>query len=279
MGLLKLVERKFSRLDKIPGLSLVSPSVSHVTDEISIKGFKATQELAFRAANEVQSYLRPGWSERQAAKFFEEVLRDFGVKSFFHRPFVWFGENTRFRNVRRYKDFLPSERRVLENEVVILDVAPIYEGHTADIGHSFCLGEMKDYFEAREFLKKLRETIPLYFSQFKSGEDIWNQIDRDIHQSGYDNIHKLYPFSVLGHRLHESSEKLGEIQVLNFEWNSYWNLLSRGVFGQILSPHYQGELVGLWAIEPHIGFKEFGIKFEEILIVHRSGAHWLRDTI
>jgi hypothetical protein len=37
---------------------------------------------------------------------------------------------------------------------------------------------------------------------------------------------------------------------------------------------------GLWAVEPHIGFRDVGVKFEEILVVTSSGsAYWLDDDL
>ncbi|MGH4007284.1 MAG: M24 family metallopeptidase, partial [Pseudonocardiaceae bacterium] len=37
---------------------------------------------------------------------------------------------------------------------------------------------------------------------------------------------------------------------------------------------------GLWAVEPHIGFRDVGVKFEEILVVTEiGGACWLDDDL
>jgi len=273
------IEKKISKLDKLPFISHLSPSVQFSPNLDEEMGFLKAQKVAFKSALEVQLMIKEGWSEIQTAKLMEEILRDNGVKSFFHRPFVWFGENTRYVNVKKYSDFKPTQRRLSPNEVVILDVAPIFQNYTCDIGHSFCFGEDKDYDKALIFLNQLRTKIVTYFAESSNGEEVWTKVNADILKSGFDNIHALYPFSVLGHRLHQSAEGFGFINLLNFEWPSYWNLISRGIYGQILSPHHQGELVGLWAIEPHIGCKNFGIKFEEILVVHRSGAYWLKDKV
>ncbi len=34
---------------------------------------------------------------------------------------------------------------------------------------------------------------------------------------------------------------------------------------------------GLWAVEPHIGFRDVGVKFEEILVVTGSGSAYRLD--
>jgi hypothetical protein len=36
---------------------------------------------------------------------------------------------------------------------------------------------------------------------------------------------------------------------------------------------------GLWAVEPHVAIDGVGAKFEELLVVTDSGAHWLDDDV
>ena len=96
--------------------------------------------------------------------------------------------------------------------------------------------------------------------------------------AGYNNIHQKYPFSVLGHRVYETNERFGSLKLLNFGWQSFWALASRGIFGQLLNANHEGDLTGLWAIEPHIGTQTFGAKFEEILIVEPHRVKWLESN-
>ena len=36
---------------------------------------------------------------------------------------------------------------------------------------------------------------------------------------------------------------------------------------------------GLWAVEPHVGFRGVGAKFEELLVVTPDDAYWLDDDL
>ena len=38
-----------------------------------------------------------------------------------------------------------------------------------------------------------------------------------------------------------------------------------------------GDLNGLWAIEPHLGTENFGIKFEEMIWVDNNEVYWLSE--
>src|SRR5262245_49264420 len=107
---------RLSHRPSLPFLSLVSPSEAREATEETVAGYRAAQDLARRAAREVESHMKEGWTEIQAADMLGTYLRDHGVKRFFHHPFAWFGERTRFRGIRSYGAFRPSRRRLQPNE-------------------------------------------------------------------------------------------------------------------------------------------------------------------
>ncbi len=242
-----------------------------------LAGFAQCQALACSAAEEVGKLLQEGWTERKTAELLNTYLQDCGVKSFFHKAFVWFGGRTRFNGIKNYSDFSPSHRVLQPGEVYILDVAPIYHGYISDIGHSACLGEGLDYTKAKQFLEQLRLELPEMFLHSSNAAKLCAAVERRIRTEGYEPVHHQYPFSVLGHRVHQRVSEIGQAGLLNFGWQSYWELLSRGLFSQLLNARYKGSLCGVWAIEPHIGTLGFGIKFEEILVVEKDRAYWLKD--
>lgn len=266
-----------SRITALPFLSVLSPAATEAPTREEIEGYLASQRLAQQAAKEIGSLLQGGWTEEKAAGMLDTYLRDNGVKSYFHRPFAWFGDRTRFNGIRSYSDFSASRRRLGEGDSYILDAAPILHGFTCDIGYSGSLGVNPGVETALKFLRDLREEIPLMFSRAKSGGEVWEEVRRRFEQKGYDNIHARYPFSVLGHRVHRAKEGLPWLGLWNFGWQSYWELASRGLFGQLLTRWFEGELHGLWAVEPHLGGPGFGAKFEEILVIDDKGAHWLDE--
>ena len=263
-----------SRVNSLPILSRISPTAARIYSAEEQAGFLRAQSLAQACAQEIGKSVQPGWTELQAASLMEIWLRDHGVRVFFHKPFVWWGDRTRFVGVKTYWDYMPSKRALREGEVFILDVAPIVDGFVCDIGFSGVRGSNPDYEKAILYLENLRALIPLIALDCFQGRDLWLQLDAMMTSQGYENIHKTYPFGVLGHRLHRNSAK-AEASFIHFGWQSYWDLMSRGLFGQLLNKDFAGKLDGLWAIEPHIGGSGFGAKFEEILVVENGRAHWL----
>ena len=53
-------------------------------------------------------------------------------------------------------------------------------------------------------------------------------------------------------------------------WNPIWN-------SSKASNH--PPTIGLWAVEPHLGFKDVGAKWEELLVVTEDDAFWLDDDV
>jgi Xaa-Pro aminopeptidase len=264
-----------SKIESLPVLNLVAPRAGRALTAEDEAGYLACQKLAKQGAAEIAALMDEGWTETQTADLYATWLADNGVRSYFHKPFVWFGERTRFNGVRTYWDYRPSRRVLLPGEVFILDVAPIHDGYICDIGYTSSLGPNPALAKAQAFLAELKADIPKLFIGKNTGGAIWASIDKRIKEAGYDNIHALYPFSVLGHRVYRVKSQGPDVDFIHFGWQSYWSFLSRGLFGQLLNQNYVGRLQGLWAVEPHIGTPEFGAKFEEILVVDRDGARWL----
>lgn len=116
--------------------------------------------------------------------------------------------------------------------------------------------------------------------------EIWHQVDQRIADSGYDNIHSKYPFCTLGHRVFRVKPKAGASRRWKFgkrfmTWFSLDANLAFLKFGPAftINAQNQGKKVGLWAIEPHIGWNGGGAKFEEILVVEPHRCYWLDDDV
>ena len=171
----------------------------------------------------------------------------------------------------------------LENGMaVIIDVAPCFNGVIADIGYSFSFGENQKVKKAREDLLLIREFLVKKVNQKIPRGEIYRGCTRFLSSMGYDNCHKKYPFGVLGHRLgYFPFESFPKISIVGFQPQAIFLLLKESFNGspiwdengtKPLSP-------GLWAVEPHLGGDDFGVKFEEILVVEKTRSFWLDNDL
>ncbi|TQN32556.1 metallopeptidase family M24 [Haloactinospora alba] len=263
-------------------------SHNNVTDTTDMARFRELQQLAYSAAQSVASTLEPGVTEREAARRIRAWLEERGVQDWFHTPFAWFGDRTAFRGFRVPLQFFPGNRRLAEGMPFILDCAPVRDGYVADIGYAGCLGDNPVFERLLDDLCEHRELILREVRRGRPLREIYQEVDALIQRRGYDNRHQVYPGRVIAHQVTKVQSRLPNAVVAGFGIRSLQTL-----FGDLLvermhhrSPLWaDGEISqhpatpGMWAVEPHIGFRGVGVKFEEILVVTEDDAYWLDDDL
>ncbi|WP_431889200.1 M24 family metallopeptidase [Nocardiopsis alba] len=258
------------------------------TSPAELDAFRELQRLAYRAAEDVAASLEPGVTEREAARRVREHLESHGVQDWFHTPFAWFGDRTAFRNLRVPLQFFPTRRRLEEGMPFILDCAPVRDGYVADIGYSGVLGRSPLHDRLVDDLGAHRDLIVERVRAGDTLQDVYRSVDALIREQGYDNRHQVYPGRVIAHQVGRVRSHLPRAIVAGFGVRSLQTL-----FGDLLVErlHHRSPLwadgdisahpatPGLWAVEPHIGFRDMGAKFEEILVVTEDDAFWLDDDL
>lgn len=283
-----LAQRVFTFLANLFARTSTTSSRVHLEN---VEGFKRAQRTAYDCVVQVSRQLKTGMTEIEAANLLSRYLAERGHTHYLHRPFAWFGEHSRFESYEAsYNLFHPGSRALRETDIIILDVSPVVDGFIGDVGYTFSLGPNAELKEAKNFLLELREKIPVLFSTSKSLAEIWREVDELIRKRGYENCHAKYPLRVLGHRVYRIPKwmllfKLPRVPlaIYGLSWFSPQGLLSfmkHGLIPEVMGPENKGPKSGLWAIEPHIGGRGFGAKFEEILLVDGTGkAAWIDDQV
>ena len=262
----------------------------------ALEGFRAAQRLAYACAQWAASELQEGVTERQVAERMRRYLQDHGVRDCFHEPFAWFGDRTAFRGVVGWRPlggfnpaFFPGKRRLQAGMPYILDCAPTLNGYTADIGYSGALGHNPALDQLMDDLIEYRTLILDQVQVRASLASISQAVDALCERHGYEPRHKAYPFQTLAHRVEvldadgrdlPTVTRFGLRNLANLlrdrvrgareGWHSIWN-------GSTRSDH--PPTPGLWAVEPHLGFRGVGAKFEELLVVTEDDAWWLDDEV
>ncbi|MDQ4093058.1 MAG: aminopeptidase P family protein [Actinomycetota bacterium] len=247
------------------------------------------QQLAYAAAQAVGRALEPGITEKQATNRIRQYLVQRGVQDWFHTPFAWFGDRTAFRGFRTPFQFFPTHRRLAEGMPFILDCAPVRDGYMADIGYAGCLGTNRIYKQLMDDLSEYRTLIVDRVNEGVPLRQIYRDVDALITRQGYDNRHRLYPGRVIGHQIGKVRSRLPKFIAAGFGIRSLQTLVGDLIVERMhhRSPLWADDQIsnhpatpGLWAVEPHIGFRDVGVKFEEILVVTSSGsAYWLDDDL
>lgn len=258
-----------------------------------LRGFQRVQRLAYECAQEVAARLKPGVTEREAARMQREWLRARGVRDWFHLPFAWFGDRTAFVGFRVPLSSSRPTMRLEPGMPFILDMAPVFEGFTADIGYSGALGGHPLQELLMDDLEAHRELILREVRERRSLREIYQDVDRLMVRQGYANRHRAYPFGVIAHKVDRVRERRWSSRLFGFGTQALKGLASDALHGHregwspLWSPYRFSDhppRPGLWAVEPHLGFRGTGAKFEEILVVTDSrdpaeSAFWLDDDL
>ncbi|QHS09641.1 M24 family metallopeptidase [Sinimarinibacterium sp. NLF-5-8] len=277
----------------------MSKNVSNawVPSPVDLEGFRTAQRLAYRCAETIAAEVQPGMTERFVAKRMREFLHDEGADDCFHEPFAWFGNRTAFDGfigITHFGGFnpafYPGFKRLEEGMPFILDCAPTVKGYTADIGYCGVIGENRVLDKMMDDLREYRQLIVDKVRARDTLANVSRAVDQLAARHGYEPRHKAYPFEVLAHRVEKLSDdgrsahpSLARFGIRNITelakgvfkgrregWSPLWNSSSR-------SDHRPTP--GLWAVEPHLGFRGTGAKFEELLVVTDDDAYWLDDDV
>ncbi|MDI3402705.1 M24 family metallopeptidase [Streptomyces cavernicola] len=258
-----------------------------------LRGFREVQALSYACAEAVAARLEPGVTEREAARMQREWLRERGVRDWFHLPFAWFGDRTAFAGFKIPLQFFPTNRKLEPGMPFILDMAPVHKGFTADIGYSGSLGPNRVQERLMADLEEHRELILREVRERRSLREIYEDVEQLMNRQGYANRHRAYPFGVIAHKVDRVKQSRFSPNVFGFGTQALKGLASDAVHGHrdgwspLWSPYKFSDhppQPGLWAVEPHLGFRGTGAKFEEILVVTDSkdpqeSAFWLDDDL
>ncbi|TXH06326.1 MAG: M24 family metallopeptidase [Nevskiaceae bacterium] len=262
-----------------------------------LERFREIQRLAYRCAETIGARLQPGISERDAAAMMKSWLLEQGVDDWFHQPFAWFGDRTAFRGFIGFRHmggfnpaFYPGTRTLEEGMPFILDCAPSRNGYTADIGYCGVIGENRILDRLMDDLLEYRMLILDLVRQRRPLGEVSRAVDRLCARHGYEPRQKAYPFEVLAHRVEKLDDdgKARHLSLLNFGVRNISELLRDAIKGRKegWSPLWSSKATsdhaptpGLWAVEPHLGFRGVGAKWEELLVVTGDDAFWLDDDV
>ncbi|MFJ5921728.1 M24 family metallopeptidase [Kitasatospora sp. NPDC092948] len=258
-------------------------------DERDLAKFREVQQLAYHCAEQVAAWIEPGVTERQATAKLRRSLVQAGVQDFFHVPFAWFGDRTAFRHFHTPLQFFAGSRVLKEGMPYVLDCAPVVDGYTADIGYGGKVGENPVWDKLAQDLRVYRELILREVKARRTLAEVYAAVDAQIAEHGYDNRHQVYPGRVIGHQVTRMTARgPAGVNLFGFGVRTL-QTLGRELVKERLegrSPLWAGGKAsrhaptpGLWAVEPHIGFREVGIKFEELLVVTDEDVYWLDDDL
>lgn len=105
----------------------------------SIKALQKAESKALRLFNKIENdnLIQPNQTELELNDaIYELAKKEFGINKFWHKRIVRAGENTLYP----YKEN-PPNLMIQEDDILFLDLGPIFDTYEADIGRTYVLGK------------------------------------------------------------------------------------------------------------------------------------------
>lgn len=160
--------------------------------DFDLKKLLRARSVARDMTHELASLIEPGMSEEEAHQLYKELLTRYPVEKQWHPPKLRFGPNT----ICNFKD--PSvPYRLQEEDLFFIDIGPVVEGHEADYGETFTLGENFEYKllagRARDLFAEVSEC---WLKRRPSGPELYSFAEKRAKEWGY-----LFNSHQDGHRI------------------------------------------------------------------------------
>lgn len=250
-----------------------------------VAGIAAAQRLTRAVIHDVADTVKAGDTERAVAERIEAGLLRAGVRVWFHTPYAWFGERTRFAGFHDWEpDALPTGRRLEPGEPFILDAAPYVDGHPSDYAFSGVLDGVAEHARIRAALHALKGQIVQWVRAASDGKGVYEAAGAAASAAGLEVVHSLYPGAVLGHQFDVLPSWLQRLPRIGWGFQlpliaGYALALLRhrlaGAAYPLINPSAKDKPRGIFAVEPHLASGSIGAKFESILVVDGDETRWL----
>jgi methionine aminopeptidase len=150
-------------------------------ENFSLKKLIAARNVARQMTYELSSLFRPGMTEEDAHQLYKDLCTRYPVQKQWHPAKLRFGPNTTcdFRDV--------SVPHVLQEEdIFFIDIGPVIDGHEADYGEPFTVGNIYEHKKICETSKKVFHEVAAHWKNERcSGEKLYKFAQGRAEHYGY----------------------------------------------------------------------------------------------
>lgn len=180
-------------------------------EEVRVERLLDAQEKAAQLFDEIERrvMIRPGVGEQELSGAIHDLAAEmFGVTRHWHRRIVRAGENT----LQPFRE-RPPDRVIADDDIVFVDLGPIFEEWEADFGRTFVLSDDPDKKALRDALPRVWQAGRDYFDGHPdvTGAELFDFVVGVTHAEGFE-----FGSSIAGHLVGEFPHR--KIAGTGVEW-------------------------------------------------------------
>ena len=231
-----------------------------------LKGCIAARSFTRAIGDEIVSNIKVGMTEKEVEEVVSGVFKKNGVKQHWHMPVIGVGEgSTKLKSAYALASsyFTRHNRIVKDNDIVLIDIAPVYNGYPADYTINHVVGSNPDLEALIAYVRDVSLKIAAHVKEGMVVADVfsWGQ---ELIGKNPEYTLAYPPFVSMGHRLCRIPtlwQRLPEAGL------NYLLFKTRGPF---ITSSNNTMMNGLWIIEPYIMYKDRAAKFEQPVFIGKE---------
>jgi Xaa-Pro aminopeptidase len=231
-----------------------------------IKGYLEARSFAKAIGDEIIKNIKVGMTEKEVENVASEVFKKNGVKQHWHMPIIGVGEgSTKLKSAYALaSSYFTRHTRILrENDIVLIDIAPVYNGYPADYTINHVMGSNPDLEALAAYARDVSIKIAGLVKEGMVVADVFRRAQEFIGKNP-DYTLAYPPFISMGHRLC----RIPPI------WQKFpepgLNYLLFKTSGPFIASGNNTLMNGLWTIEPYLIHKERAAKFEALVFIGKE---------
>jgi methionine aminopeptidase len=145
------------------------------------KKFFYARDVARDLTFELSSHIRPGMTENDAHQLYKQLCQKYPIQKQWHPPKIRLGPNT-LKSF--YDESVPHT--LGEEDIFFIDIGPVVDGHEADFGETFSLGNLFEHKRIIECSHKVFNEVRLHWMKSRSeGEALYEFAKSRASHYGY----------------------------------------------------------------------------------------------
>jgi Xaa-Pro aminopeptidase len=218
----------------------MTKEIEGVSDKFNIETYMDARKMVQKIVLLTASQFDVGMTEAQGSKIIDELCENFKVEKKWHPNKFRIGINT----TKAFREKSEPDVVLQKNDIYFLDIGLVINGHEADFGQTFTVGQNLEYAHAQKSSREIfNELKAIWKEKNITGEALYKEGERLAIEKGY----ILNP-AMDGHRLGD---------------------YPHGAFYKgSLSQFDKKPIENLWVLEVLIKHpeKDFGAFYEDILV-------------
>lgn len=233
---------------------------------IDLKGYIASRNFTVALGEEIVNHINIGMTENELEDVVHSVFNTHGVKQHWHMPIIGVGEgSTKLKSAYSLalSSFTKHTRILKENDIVLIDIAPVYNDYPADYTINHVIGSNPGLDALVSYAHDISIKIAEHVNDEMIVADVFHWAQELIGKNT-DYTLGYPPFISMGHRLCRIPplwQKFPEAGL---------NYLLFNTRGPFITSSNNIRMNGLWTIEPYIIYKDRAAKFEQLVYIGKE---------